>query len=67
MGDTCAARTRFRPIKHAETHTVRCQKDAGHDGMHEFKKDARTVYWSGDGEPLDNTRFRFGRWLEQKS
>jgi hypothetical protein len=67
MGDTCAAQTKFRPSKHDCNHTVRCQLEAGHEGMHQWNRDARTVYWAGPAVPAeDNTRFRFGRWLEER-
>lgn len=67
MGDTCPAQTRFRPAKYDSNHTVTCQKPAGHDGGHEWKRDARTVIWHGEAKKVeDNTRLRFGRWLEDK-
>lgn len=69
MGEgTCTARTRIRLTTYGESHTLPCQKEAGHDGAHEHKRDLdqRTIYWFGDQAPPDNTRFRFGRWLEAK-
>jgi hypothetical protein len=65
MHDRCGAYTRFRPTRYDSHHTVQCQKDAGHDGMHEWQKDARTVYWAGPAVRTDETtRLRFGRWVE---
>ena len=71
MGDTsasrCTAQTRFRPARYASNHTVRCELEAGHDDMHLWRKDGRSVFWDGPAKPVeDNTRLRFGTWLEDK-
>lgn len=62
----CAARARHRKTRYGEPHTFPCQKSAGHDGPHEYKEDGRTVIWFGDAAPPDNTRLRFGKWVEQR-
>ena len=60
----CIAETRFKPTRYSDNHTVRCQKDDGHDGMHAWKRDAREVSWCGEARKVeDNTRFRFGLGL----
>ena len=70
MGDTeagkCEARARHKVVKYGEPHTFPCQLDAGHEGAHLYKRDERTVMWFGDSQLPDNTRLRFGRWLEAK-
>lgn len=67
MGDTCPAQTRFKPTRYSENHTVTCQLPEGHEGLHSWKRDAREVMWGGEAKPVeDNTRLRFGRWLEAK-
>lgn len=68
MAETCHAQTRLRFTHYGSPHTVTCKREMGHDGMHEWSDDAaRTVYWQGDSKPPDNTRFRFGKWLEDRS
>lgn len=67
MGDgTCPAKARHRIVKYGEPHTFPCQLPAGHDGPHEHKRDTRTVIWFGDAKPEDNTKLRFGKWLEDR-
>lgn len=67
MGERCPAQTRFRPSRYAENHTVSCQLDVGHEGLHQWERDSRTVMWGGEARPVeDNTRLRFGAWLEAK-
>lgn len=65
MSERCPGETRFKPLKYESNHTVRCQKDDGHDGMHEWHSEGvRTVYWAGDAKKVeDNTRYRFGLGL----
>lgn len=65
-GAKCTAKARHRITQYGEPHTFPCQKDAGHDGAHEHKRDTRTVIWWGDAPPPDNTRLRFGKWLEDR-
>jgi hypothetical protein len=61
MGDRCPGETRFKPLKYESNHTVRCQLDAGHEGMHLWKQDVRTVYWGGDAKLMESdTRYRYG-------
>lgn len=61
MPERCSGETRFKPLKYECNHTVRCQHDEGHDGMHQWRQDARTVYWGGEAKKMeDNTRYRFG-------
>ena len=62
----CTARARHKIVKHGEPHTFPCQREAGHDGAHEHKKDTRTGMWWGDAPLPDNTKLRFGKWLEDK-
>lgn len=62
--ERCPGETRFKPTRYDSNHTVRCQKDAGHDGMHAWRKDSREVSWCGEARKVeDNTRFRFGLGL----
>lgn len=61
---TCIGQTKFKPSPHGSRHTVTCQLPAGHDGLHSWSKDSRTVMWGGDAKRAeDDTRLRFGRWL----
>lgn len=61
----CAAHTRFKPTRYDSHHTVQCQLDSGHEGMHLWQREARSVYWCGpEVKPDETTRYRFGRWLE---
>lgn len=61
----CEAHTRFKPTQYESHHTVRCQLDKGHEGLHTWTRDARSVYWAGpETKPDETTRLRFGRWLE---
>ena len=64
----CPARARHKKARYGEPHTFPCQREAGHDGAHEWKDptEGRTVLWFGDAAPPDHTRMRFGRWLESK-
>lgn len=62
----CEAHTRFKPTRYESHHTVRCRLEAGHEGLHEWAKDARTVMWGGPAtRPDESTRLRFGEWLEE--
>ena len=62
----CEAETRVKRGAAWIQHTLRCQKDAGHetkpgDEAHTFKDGARTTVWFGVPQKVqDNTRFRFG-------
>ena len=59
----CIAETKVKRGTMRIQHTLRCQKDAGHEGAHEVKDEARTVLWFGEARKLeDDTRFRFGFW-----
>ena len=64
--ERCAAEWCHKLTHYGERHSGRCQKDAGHDGMHEWNDGAaRSVYWFGEADKKpDITRGRFGRWVE---
>lgn len=56
----CIAETSVN-TEFAGSHTYRCQLDEGHEGMHEHKRETRTVMWGGPAHKLeDNTRYRYG-------
>lgn len=64
MSERCPGETRFKPTHYSSNHTVRCQKDAGHDGLHSWKQETREVMWGGEAKKMeDNTRYRFGLGL----
>lgn len=69
MPERCQACTRFKPTKYGGNHTVRCEKEPGHDGGHEWKKDGRTVTWYGAVNELpSDTRWLYGLrpgWLNE--
>lgn len=69
MGDRCQAKTRFKPLKYGENHTIQCEKEPGHDGAHCWRRDTREVSWYGPVKELqDNTRWRHGLapgWLNE--
>lgn len=57
----CIAETQILKMHHAGSHTVRCEKEPGHEGFHEYKKNARTTLWLGPAQKVeDNTKYRFG-------
>ena len=57
----CGGETRFKPLKYESNHTVRCQMDDGHAGLHSWKQDTREVMWGGDAKKVEgNTRYMFG-------
>lgn len=68
MTDRCEAEATGRWVRHQSTHTVQCQLDTGHDGLHEWRDDTgRSRFWGGPPKKAQpSTRFRFGRWLEAK-
>lgn len=65
---TCPAESRGRRTRYGETHTVRCVLPEGHDGLHHWHDGAALkVFWGGPAQKApDNTRMRFGTWLEAK-
>lgn len=65
----CPAATRVK--RNGFNHTVRCQKELGHEGGHEAKADARTTIWYGEAtaQLQTNERYRFGlnpHWMMEK-
>ena len=68
MKDTnrCEAESTARHVHYGSTHTVRCQLDEGHEGLHTWKDDAgRTKLWGGEPRKAQqSTRFRFGSWVQ---
>lgn len=69
MFDTCPAATRVK--RNGFNHTIRCQKELGHEGGHEAKADTRTTIWYGDAtaQLQTNERYRFGlnpHWMMEK-
>lgn len=62
----CIAEWCHKWTHYGERRRGQCQKDAGHDGGHEWTDGyGRTVIWFGEAQKApDVTRLRFGRWLE---
>lgn len=52
------------------TETHRCEKEAGHDGAHETRRNNRTVLWFGPARKAEfNTNWRYGLrpgWLNNE-
>ena len=47
--------------RNREPKTFRCEKEAGHEGAHEYKSDSHTVIWYGEARKTeDDTRYRYG-------
>jgi hypothetical protein len=57
----CIAETQIN-TPYNGTHTLRCQLERGHDGMHERKTDTgRATYWAGPARKVEfNTNYRYG-------
>lgn len=66
VSDKCPAVARHKVTKFSDPHSFPCQKPQGHEGAHEYRRDTRTVIWFGDAKPHDNTKLRFGKWLEDR-
>lgn len=62
----CKAESTARHTHYGTTHTVRCQLEAGHDGLHTWADEGvRTKYWGGEPrQSQHSTRFRFGAWIQ---
>ena len=61
MTDRCIAEAGVKRGIHP--HTLRCQKDSGHDGAHIWKDESarRECIWFGEAKRLeDDTRWRYG-------
>lgn len=55
----CIAETKVK--RGVERHTLRCELDEGHEGMHKHESVGRTAYWAGDARKVeDDTRWRYG-------
>lgn len=61
---TCPAKVGVK-VNNYDPHTFPCMKPAGHEGMHEWKKDGVTRLWPGPAEDrsIKSEKYRFGRWL----